>query len=134
MTGIYSFNDTMALDRGILDTLTMPPGVASLPANKSFTPPGALRGLLDEGIELTGVGADPLLDWVIEAPTVPGVLTPGGFQSALGNAAGRLSAEARDAAGNPALQSTLKTCMRLVTEQLELIKLADINRSALMQG
>jgi hypothetical protein len=76
MTNIRSFNDTMALDRGILETLSMPAGVTSLPENRAFAPPGALRGLVDEGIELTTAGADPLLAWVVEQPSDPSILTP----------------------------------------------------------
>ena len=134
MTGIRSFNDTMALDRGILDMLTMPADVSPLPENQNITPPGALRGVVDDGIELTAFKADPLLEWIIEPPEVQSVLTPGGFQSALGNAAGQLSAGVREADVSPSAQAALRSCLRLVKEQLELIQLADINRSALMQG
>jgi hypothetical protein len=134
MSTIRSFNDTMALDRGILDTLNMPAGVNALPENRAFAPPGALRGLVDDNIELTRAGSDPLLGWVIEQPSDPSVLTPSGFQGALGNAVGRLGMAVRDAAANPETQTALKNCARLVVEQLELIKLADINRSALIQG
>lgn len=134
MTSIRSFNDTMALDRGILDTLNMPAGMAPLPESKSLVPPGALRGVMDDGVELTALRTDPLLNWIMETPSHPSVLTPSGFQSALGHAAGGLSAAAREAAGDAETQSVLRGCTRLIAEQLELIKLADFNRSALMQG
>lgn len=134
MTGIRSFNDTMALDRGILETLNSPSVTIPLPENKSFTPPGALRGMVDDNFELSSVRLDPLLSWAIETPATVSVMTPSGFQSALGNAAGRLSAAAREAVNDATAQSALRSCTRLVTEQLELMKLAEFNRSALMQG
>ena len=134
MTNIRSFNDTMALDRGILETLSMPAGMTSLPENRAFAPPGALRGLVDEGIELTTAGTDPLLGWVLEQPSDPSILTPSGFQGALGSAVGRLGIAARDAAASPDTQAALRSCARLVVGQLELIKMADINRAALIQG
>ncbi len=134
MSMIRSFNDTMTLDRGILDMQNMPAGVSPLPENRAFAPPGALRGLVDDHVELTRAGSDPLLGWVIEQPTDPSVLTPSGFQGALGNAVGRLSTAAREASTSPDTQTALKSCARLVAEQLELIRLADINRAALIQG
>ena len=134
MAGIRSFNDSMALDRGILETLNSPLANVPLPENKSFTPPGALRGVVDDSFELTSIRLDAALSWAIETPATASVMTPSGFQSALGNAAGRLSAAAREASSDPGAQGALRACTRLVTEQLELMKLAEFNRSALMQG
>ena len=134
MAGIRSFNDTMALDSGILETLNSPSVAIPLPENKTFTPPGALRGVVDDSFELTSVRLDPVLNWAMETPATASIMTPSGFQSALGNAAGRLSAAARETASDPSAQSALRACTRLVTEQLELMKLAEFNRSALMQG
>lgn len=134
MPGIHSFNETMTLDRGILETLNSPLATSPLPDSRKLAPPGALRGVVDDNFELVGTSLDPLLVWAMERPDNPEIMTPRGFQSALGDAVGALSAEARASASDPAAQAALRSCARLVTEQMELIQLAEINRSSLMQG
>lgn len=135
MKGIASFADTMGLDRGILATLASPEPADRLPGSSALHPPGALRGTIDDGPQIFERYRDPLLAWAAGDSPFSDVLTPSGFQTALGQAAGSLSVQIKSmAAREPGMQAVLRDCLQLVTEQLQLVQLADFNRNALMQG
>ncbi len=132
MAAILSFHDSMTLDRGIVATLQSPEASAPLPSSR-LAPPGALRGSVEESHSLASAPADRMLDWAAQAPRSPVLLQPGEFQSALGAAIKRLG-QLPQLAADPGLQAVARSCARLAQDQLQLIRLAEFNRNALVQG
>lgn len=132
MAGIHSFHDSMTLDRGILGTLQSPEPGVHLPS-PLLAPPGALRGIVEEGQDVSTSSTDRLLEWAAQAVETPTLLTPGGFLAALGAAAKSLGDLARSST-DPHLQPMARACARITQDQLQLVRLAEYNRNALVQG